>query len=91
MRGDELGGTPGQFPGRFLPRQGIYQTIIADAAAPADERAYALFRAVNCYAPAGYNDCGGDDVPVATRKAWFNQLKSRYPNSTWARQLRYYW
>lgn len=91
VRGDELGGTPGQFPGRFLPRQGIYQAIIDDAAAPAEERAYALFRAVNCYAPAGYNDCGGEDVPVATRKAWFNQLKARYPQSTWARQLRYYW
>ncbi len=91
VRGDELGGTPGQFPGRFQPRQGIYQAIIDDAAAPAEERAYALYRAVNCYAPAGYNDCGGDDVPVATRKAWFNQLKSRYPNSTWAQQLRYYW
>jgi hypothetical protein len=88
---DELGGTPGQFPGRFLPRQRIYQTIIDDAAAPAEERAYALFRAVNCYAPAGHNDCGGDDVPVATRKAWFNQLKSRYPQSAWAKQLRYYW
>jgi hypothetical protein len=88
---DELGGTPGQFPGRALPRQRIYQTIIDDAAASADERAYALFRAVNCYAPAGDNDCGGDDVPVATRKAWFNQLKSRYPNSPWAAQLRYYW
>lgn len=88
---DELGGSPGQFPGRTVPRQRIYQTIIDDAAAPAEERAYALFRAVNCYAPSGYNDCGGDDVPVETRKAWFNQLKSRYPNTTWAQQLRYYW
>lgn len=88
---DELGGSAGQFPGRVLPRQRIYQTIIDDASAPADERAYALFRAVNCYAPAGYNDCGGDDVPIATRKAWFNQLKSRYPNSPWAARLQYYW
>lgn len=88
---DELGGSAGQFPGRALPRQRIYQTIIDDAAASADERAYALFRAVNCYAPAGINDCGGDDVPVATRKAWFNQLKSRYPNSPWAARLQYYW
>ena len=91
VRDGELGGTPGQFPGRVLPRQAIYQAIIDDAAAPAEERAYALFRAVNCYAPAGYNDCGGEDVPVATRKAWFNQLKTRYPQSTWAQQLRYYW
>lgn len=88
---DELGGSAGHFPGRAVPRQRIYQAIIDDAAASADERAYALFRAVNCYAPAGYNDCGGDDVPVATRKAWFSQLKNRYPNSPWAAQLRYYW
>lgn len=88
---DELGGSASQFPGHAMPRQRIYQAIIDDAAAPAEERAYALYRAVNCYAPAGFNDCGGDDVPVATRKAWFNQLKTRYPNSSWARQLRYYW
>ena len=88
---DELGGSSGQFPGRAVSRHRIYQTIIDDAAATAEDRAYALFRAVNCYAPAGYNDCGGDEVPVATRKAWFNQLKSRYPNSPWAARLQYYW
>ncbi len=88
---EELGGSACQFPGTYLPRQRIYQSIIDDARAADGERAYALYRAVNCYAPAGSNDCGGDDVAIETRKGWFNQLKSRYPASSWAKQLRYYW
>ena len=53
--------------------------------------AYALFRAVWCYGPAGYNGCGGEDAPLATRKAWFQRLKRDYPKSRWARELKYYW
>ena len=88
---DELGGSASLFPGSYLSRQSFYQRAIDDPKAPADERAYALYRAVNCYAPSGNNDCGGEDVPVATRKAWFNQLKRRYPESQWAKDLQYYW
>ena len=88
---DELGGSPSLFPGSHLPRQSFYQRVIDDPKAPAEERAYALFRAINCYAPSGNNDCGGADVPVATRKAWFTELKRRYPATPWAKQLRYYW
>lgn len=88
---DELGGTTSLFPGKAYSRQTVYQRIIADAGAPAEDKAYALFRAVNCYAPSGFNDCGGDDVSIARRKAWFNQLKSDYPASTWAKKLQYYW
>ena len=32
-----------------------------------------------------------EDVPVATRKAWYGRLKSRYPQSSWAQSLKYYW
>jgi hypothetical protein len=44
-----------------------------------------------CYAPSGYNDCGGEDVDKAVRKAWFQQLKRDYPGSVWAKSLKYYW
>lgn len=88
---DELGGTPTRFAGRAVPRQEIYQGIIADAAVPGHEKAYALFRAVNCYAPTGSNACGGEDVPQDQRQAWFQRLKRDYPASQWAKSLRYYW
>lgn len=88
---DELGGSTSLFAGKAYSRQSTYQRIIADAGVPAEDKAYALFRAVNCYAPSRANDCGGEDVPDATRKGWFNQLKSKYPASPWAKKLEYYW
>ena len=88
---DELGGTTSLFPGTAFSRLEIYKAIIADpAAAPAD-KAYALYRAVNCYAPSGNNSCGGVEVEPAQRKAWFLRLKKDYPASAWAREQRYFW
>jgi hypothetical protein len=60
-------------------------------AATADDKAFALNRAIRCYQPSGGNDCGGADVPLATRKAWYLRLKSQYPASRWAKELKYYW
>lgn len=88
---DQLGGTNSLFPGKPYARAATYQAIIADTRAPAADRAYALFRAVNCYAPSGSNDCGGATVPRAQRKAWFNSLRQDYPASRWAKELRYWW
>jgi hypothetical protein len=86
-----LGSAPSQFPGKSYQRMSSYQTVISSADAPANERAYALYRAINCYAPSGYNDCGGDDVPKGTRKQWFTTLKSTYPRSKYAQSLKYFW
>lgn len=86
-----LGNTEELFPGKQLPRLKIYQDIIADKAAPAQWRSYALYRAVRCYAPSGSNSCGGKDVAQKQRQSWFRELKRRYPSSPWARQLEYYW
>lgn len=72
-------------------RMAIYQRVIADRTASADDRAYALYRAVNCYAPSGANACGPQEIPQTQRRAWFNQLKQQYAQSRWARELRYYW
>lgn len=88
---DELGGTPTRFPGRATPRAVFYDAVIADPAAGANEKAYALYRAVNCYAPAGASDCGGAEAPKSQRQAWFQRLKRDYPASEWAKKLRYYW
>lgn len=87
----DLGGTKTLFAGPVYSRLEVYKSIIADPKVPGDDKAYALFRAVNCYAPSGNNSCGGVDVDKAVRKAWFARLKSDYPKSSWATSLRYYW
>ncbi len=88
---DELGGTPSLFPGKRFSRLDAYKTVMADATAAPNNRAYALYRAVNCYAPSGYNSCDSAEYTKAQRKAWFDQLKGQYPTSAWAKKLRYYW
>jgi hypothetical protein len=86
-----LGSSKPLFPGTPITRQAIYRGVIADPRASAADKAYALFRAVNCYAPASLNACGGEDAALAERKAWFQRLKRDYPQSRWARELKYYW
>ena len=88
---DELGGSPSMFPGKRFSRLEGYRTVIADPGAGATNKAYALYRAVNCYAPSAYNGCDDTEVPVSQRKAWFQKLKSEYPASPWAKKLIYYW
>jgi hypothetical protein len=88
---DQLGGLPSQFPGKPFSRLEAYKGIIANPTADANSKAYALYRAVYCYSPSGYNSCGGIDVPQTVRKGWFNQLKKNHPASPWATKLKYYW
>lgn len=86
-----LGSGKELFPGTPIPRGSFYSAIIADPAAARGDKAYALYRAVRCYAPSGNNSCGGDEVPIEQRKAWFNTLKRQYADTKWARELEYYW
>jgi len=79
------------FPGRPLERMAIYTAVLASPAATADDKAFALNRAVRCYAPSGGNSCGGADVDKPVRKAWYDRLKAQYPDSRWAKDLKYYW
>lgn len=88
---DELGGAADLFPGKPTPRIRFYTDIAADPSASAENRAYALYRAVKCYAPSGNNSCGGEDVALAQRKAWFERLKRDHAGSRWAKALHYYW
>ncbi|HEX8640473.1 MAG TPA: hypothetical protein VF704_04885 [Allosphingosinicella sp.] len=86
-----LGSARSQFPGQPYQRLEVYKSIIADRAATADQRAFALNRAIRCYEPTGYNSCGGVEVPLEQRRAWFQRLHRDHPTSRWARTLRYYW
>ncbi|QGM46325.1 hypothetical protein [Methylocystis heyeri] len=88
---NELGGSKSIFPGEKFSRGEIYKKLIADPKTPDRKKAYALFRAVNCYAPVGANGCGGKDVDLRQRKAWHDQLKARYGATPWAKSLKYYW
>ena len=87
----DLGSSEPGFKGPVFSRLNGYQTVIADSKAARDDKAYALFRAVNCYAPSGYNSCGGKDVAPAVRKGWFKQLKTTYGTTSWGKSLQYYW
>ncbi|WP_411566004.1 outer membrane assembly lipoprotein YfiO [Pseudomonas orientalis] len=86
-----LGSTAPDFKGETFSRLDGYKQVIANAKASKTDKAYALFRAINCYAPAGYNSCGGEDVAPAVRKGWFRQLKSGYADTQWGKSLQYYW
>jgi hypothetical protein len=89
--GAELGSGPSLFPGKPFSRGEAYQQVMADKHASHDLQAYALFRAVRCYAPSGHNDCGGDDVDSAVRRSWFKALKKNYSDTSWAKSLKFYW
>ncbi len=87
----ELGSSTSQFPGTGVSRLDIYKSIIADPEAEAELRAYALYRAVNCWAPSGANGCDASDVAKSQRKQWFEELRTRYRDTRWAGLLKYYW
>lgn len=86
-----LGSAPSQFPGELFSRGEAYKRVVADGNASRDLQAYALFRAIRCYAPSGHNDCGGDEVAISVRKSWFTTLKRDYSDTTWAKSLKFYW
>jgi hypothetical protein len=90
-KGRRLGYGATQFPGAYIARSTLYKDVLANPKANADDKAYALYRLVNCYAPSGYNGCRGKDEEKAQRKNWYNDLKINYPNSAWAKKQRYYW
>ena len=87
----ELGGSRSLFPGTNYSRLDGYLKVIATTQAEDDARAYALFRAVQCFARSGNNQCGSQEIPPATRKQWFQTLHKEYPDSIWAKSLKYYW
>lgn len=90
-KSNQLGGSGLGFPDPVFSRLESYRQIIANPQASSENRAYALYRAVWCYGPAGINSCGGSGVDEPQRGVWFRELKRRYPSSLWAQKLKYYW
>jgi len=87
----DLGGGLSLFPVTNYSRMDGYLEVINNHQADRDARAYALFRAIRCYAPSGFNDCGKQEISPGTRKRWFQMLHQEYPDSAWAKALKYYW
>ncbi|PVZ82545.1 hypothetical protein C9426_29330 [Serratia sp. S1B] len=69
----------------------FYQWVINDATAEPEDKTYALYRAVMCFAPSGYNDCDRQEIAPQTRQRWFNLLKTQYKGNQWEQKLKYYW
>nr|WP_317200307.1 hypothetical protein [uncultured Psychrobacter sp.] len=85
-----LGDIPSRFKGKNTSRLDMYQAIFTNN--PDDElSAYALHRAIGCFASAGNNQCSDEDVDMSVRKGWFQRLKSDFSNTTWAQNQKYYW
>ena len=86
-----LGSTKSLLDSKPFSRMAIYQRLIADPKVTGNDKAYALHRAIRCFETSGYNHCGDQDIPVAQRKSWFQQLKRDYPDNPIATSLKYYW
>lgn len=69
----------------------FYQWVISDATAEPEDKTYALYRAVMCFAPSGYNTCDQQEIAPQTRQRWFNLLKTQYKGNPWEQKLKYYW
>lgn len=87
----QLGSLPSHFKGIAYSRLAGYMKLIDAPQISANDKAYALYRAIHCYAPSGYNSCDAQDISKDQRKQWFQTLKLRYAKTQWAQTLKYYW
>lgn len=78
------------FAGTTFTRGDVYKSIIKSGT-KGELHAYALYRGIMCYSPSGINDCEDKEVPKSVRKQWYDQIKQDYPNTSWAKSLKYYW
>jgi hypothetical protein len=84
-----LGDAPSQFAGKPYERMSSYVTVIADAGEPERSRVCAV-PAINCYAPAGSNECGKGRTEERAQ-ALVRHAEDQLCGHAWARKLRYYW
>ncbi len=84
-------GSYASYPGEAIPRSQFYSDIISERGVSREDRAYALYRAIRCYAPSGYSSCGGEQVPEEQRAAWFRRLKGEFGDTRWGQEAEYYW
>jgi hypothetical protein len=88
---DELGKSDDNFNCKSLTRLPLYLAVIDNDSAKDDDKAFALRRALYCFATSGYNHCGTEEIPAEKRKDWFIKLKSEYKKSPWSIKQKYYW
>lgn len=86
-----LGEMPDLFKNKAYTRFDFYLAVIDNPKAAAAAKAFALSRAINCFASSGNNHCGTQEIEKSQRAAWFKLLKNTYKASTWAEQQKYYW
>jgi TolA-binding protein len=86
-----LGERPDLFKDKAYNCLDFYLAVINNPKAEAIAKAFALSRALNCFATSGNNHCGTQPVEKSQRVAWFKLLKSTYKSSVWAEQQKYYW
>jgi len=88
---DDLGSAPSQFQGPLFSRLDGYMRVMANPAAEREDKAYALFRAINCFARVGANTCGPQSIEQSQRGAWFHRLKTEFKDTKWAHDQDIYW
>ncbi|EIJ41909.1 hypothetical protein BegalDRAFT_1005 [Beggiatoa alba B18LD] len=86
-----LGETSDNFTGKAYSRLDYSLAVIDNPKAPKDAKAYALYRAINCFATSGENHCGQQKIAKEQRANWFRTLKGKYKESIWAERQKYYW
>ncbi|ALG67803.2 tetratricopeptide repeat protein [Beggiatoa leptomitoformis] len=86
-----LGEMPDYFAGKTYTRLDYSLAVIDNPKAPDQAKAYALYRAINCFATSGANHCGRQEIPQTQRANWFKLLKQKYKETDWAIQQKYYW
>lgn len=86
-----LGDMPDNFAGKAYTRLDYSLDVINNENAPKEARAYALYRAINCFATSGINHCGAQETTTKQRATWFKTLKGKYKDTIWASRQKYYW
>lgn len=86
-----LGSGPDRFGGVQRTSLDLYRQVINAPAVSDNHRAYALSRALSCFATSGNNHCGSADIPRRERQRWFTLLKTRYAKTEWAKRQRIWW
>lgn len=68
-----------------------YQWVINNPLAEDEDKAYALFKAIRCFANNGINRCDKQTIPHKERRQWFILLHTKYAKTLWAKKQTLYW
>ncbi len=74
----------------YSPLKG-YQSVINDPEVNDEDKAFALYKAIRCFAYNGDNRCDKQTISQKERQQWFILLKTKYAKTLWAKQQAIYW